>query len=101
MGAENARGVIKPIPAPPPPLYSAATVFSVKKDRRGAAEALLDDICGFLEDRPGRAAPTGLIVDAFSHRVKDKGMFRKLLKQAARLEKGAGTAQWVLRDEFA
>jgi hypothetical protein len=68
---------------------------------RGAAEALLDDICGFLEDRPGRAAPTGLIVDAFSHRVKDKGMFRKLLKQAARLEKGAGTAQWVLREEFA
>ena len=68
---------------------------------RGAAEALLDDICGFLEDRPGRAAPTGLIVDAFSHRVKDKGMFRRLLKQAARLEKGAGTAQWVLRDEFA
>ena len=40
-------------------------------------------------------------MDAFSHRVKDKGMFRKLLKQAARLEKGAGTAQWVLRDEFA
>jgi hypothetical protein len=39
-------------------------------------------------------------VDAFSHRVKDKGMFRRLLKQAARLEKGAGTAQWVLRDEF-
>ena len=68
---------------------------------RSAAEALLDDICGFLEDRPGRAAPTGLIVDAFSHRVKDKGMFRRLLKQAARLEKGAGTAQWVLRDEFA
>jgi hypothetical protein len=68
---------------------------------RGAAEALLDDICGFLEDRPGRAAPTGLIVDAFSHRVKDKGMFRRLLQQAARLEKGAGTAQWVLRDEFA
>tara|TARA_B110000483_G_scaffold36571_1_gene44794 strand:- start:2695 stop:2898 length:204 start_codon:yes stop_codon:yes gene_type:complete len=62
---------------------------------------LLDDICGFLEDRQGRAAPTGLIVDAFSHRVKDKGMFRKLLKQAARLEKGAGTAQWVLREEFA
>ena len=69
-------------------------------DSRGAAEALLDDICGFLEDRSGRAAPTGLIVDAFSHRVKDKGMFRRLLKQAARLEKGAGTAQWVLRDEF-
>ena len=68
---------------------------------RGAAEALLDDICGFLEDRPGRAAPTGLIVDAFSHRVKDKGLFRRLLKQAARLKKGAGTAQWVLRDEFA
>ena len=55
----------------------------------------------FPGESPGRAAPTGLIVDAFSHRVKDKGMFRRLLKQAARLEKGAGTAQWVLRDEFA
>jgi len=33
--------------------------------------------------------------------VRDKGLFRRLLKQAARLEKGAGTAQWVLRDHFA
>ena len=68
---------------------------------REEAERILDDICGFLRDRPGRAAPTGLIVDAFGHAVRDKGLFRRLLKQAARLEKGAGTAQWVLRDHFA
>jgi len=68
---------------------------------REESERILDDICGFLRDRPGRAAPTGLIVDAFGHAVRDKGLFRRLLKQAARLEKGAGTAQWVLRDHFA
>jgi DNA excision repair protein ERCC-6 len=68
---------------------------------RADAEKILDDICGFLRDRPGGAAPTGLIVDAFGHAVRDKGLFRRLLKQAARLEKGAGTAQWVLRDHFA
>ena len=68
---------------------------------RADAERILDDICDFLRDRPGGAAPTGLIVDAFGHAVRDKGLFRRLLKQAARLEKGAGTAQWVLRDHFA
>ena len=57
---------------------------------RGDAEKILDDICRFLRDRPGGAAPTGLIVDAFGHVVRDKGLFRRLLKQAAGWRRGRG-----------
>ena len=67
---------------------------------RADAEKILDDICDFLRDRPGARLPR-----AHRRRVRSRGegqgLFRRLLKQAARLEKGAGTAQWVLRDHFA
>ena len=73
------------------------------------AESMLRDVCAFLRARPGRRAPTGLVVDAFQDRVGAgrERLFRRVLNVAATLERGAPDAAggrgatWTLRPEFA
>ena len=70
---------------------------------------MLRDVCAFLRARPGRRAPTGLVVDAFQDRVGAgrERLFRRVLNVAATLERGAPDAAggrgatWTLRPEFA
>ena len=78
-------------------------------DDDAEAETLLREIVDFLRARPSGRAPTGLVVDAFQHRVSSRRtqMFRRLLKTAAALERNppdangrGGGATWCLKDEF-
>lgn len=67
-----------------------------------AAQELAKQVVEFLAQRGGRAG-SSQVVEQFTSNVRptEAALFRQVLQSVAKLQRGGGGKEWVLRPDFA